>query len=83
MMLHLIYTETSMFLSKKPYRSWREIQDEYEGYKASMDPWTPEQVIEWLEGDYPNLNPPASIQVQAFLNSERVATELTFTTFQS
>lgn len=48
MLLQIIYTETAMFLSKKTYPSWRDIQDEFFDYNASLGPWEADVVTEYL-----------------------------------
>lgn len=78
MQLHIVYTETNMLLSKHPYTSWREIQDEYESYKASLGPWEHDEVIEYLADEYPNLSPSAQEQVGVFLVEASIAKTLTF-----
>lgn len=65
--LHIIYTETEMLLSNRAYESWRVIQDEYVTYKASLGPWSADDVIEFLADEYPKLAPSASSQVTTFL----------------
>ena len=80
MHLHLVYTTEEMLLSKKPYASWREIQDEYESYKASFGPWTRGDVLAFIVDDYPDLEPPAEIQIDEFLASEAETVVLKFKT---
>ena len=67
MQIHIIYTETDMLLSKRAYTSWREIQDEYENYMASLGPWPDDEVVEYLANEYRDLSPSAQEQVSAFL----------------
>lgn len=78
MLLHIIYTETAMFLSKKAYPSWREIQDEFCDYKASFGPWEADVVTAYLKDDYPDLMPLAATQVAELVQSESVLRKLTF-----
>lgn len=78
MELHIIYTESKMYLSKKRYGDWREIQDEYADYKASFGPWSVEQVIEFLEYDYPGLTPTAQVQANTLLGGVIETVELMF-----
>lgn len=70
MELHIIYTESDVLLSKARYDSWREIQEQYAGYKASLGPWTPDAVIDYLAADYPDLAPSAAAQVTALLSDD-------------
>ena len=67
MKVHIIYTASGMFLSKKPYASWREIQDGFDGYRASIGPWTGTQVVEFLAAEYPDLQPSPEAHVEALL----------------
>ncbi len=50
--LHIVFCQSEMLLSKRYYKDWREIQRDYEDYKASLGPWTIDQVIEYLTLDY-------------------------------
>ncbi len=76
--IHIIHTKSAMILSKKSYASWRRIQDEFEDYTTSLDPWSPDQVIEYLGTEYPDLDPPAADQVRALIRGSAEAVELTF-----
>lgn len=79
MQLHIIYTETDMLLSKRPYGSWKEIQDEYVDYKASLGPWCVEEVVEFLYYEYLDISPTAFEQVSSFLASADEVTKISFT----
>lgn len=68
--LHIIYTQSNMLLSKKAYRSWLEIQNEYESYKASLGPWEVDQIVEYLAEEYPDLQPLAMEQISLFVTGE-------------
>jgi hypothetical protein len=50
--LHIIYLKDAMVLSKKPYESRRDIQNEYGDFKTSLGPWSVEEVIAFLEIDF-------------------------------
>lgn len=78
MHLHVIYTESAMLLSKKAYSSWREIQDEYSDYKASLGPWSVKQVLGLFEEDYPDLYPSGITQIETLQNSRPETIQLTF-----
>lgn len=67
-MLHIIFTKDGVIISKKSYSSWREIQDEFRTYKASLGPWDQEQVAGWLSDEYPDLLPSAHAQVEALMS---------------
>jgi hypothetical protein len=77
--LHIIFAGEDVMISKKPYTSWREIQDEYEGYMASLGPWKVATVVSWLDEEYSDLVPSAQEQVEALLSSEEMARSLSFT----
>lgn len=78
MKLHIIYTKTGMLLSKECFPTWREIQDRYAEYKASLGPWEHDAVIDYLTFDYPGLEPSATAQVGALLAAESQTCVLTF-----
>ena len=53
-LLHIVYLRSgSMLLTKKQYRDWREIQDEFEEYQASLGPWSVSEVLDFLGFEYP------------------------------
>lgn len=78
MQITIIHLEDDMFISKESYDSWRQIQDEFESYKASLGPWDAEEVIEYLSDEYTNLNPSAEIQVKSLLQDAEQARKVTF-----
>lgn len=78
MKLHIIFTQNSVLLSRRAYPSWREIQGEYPSYKASLGPWTYEEVVEYLADEYTNLHPIAKEQVTAFLQGNEEICSITF-----
>ena len=78
MELHIIYTDSNVVLSKKKYDEWNQIQEEYPDYKASLGPWSLDEVIDFLKDEYDNLLPSASIQVNEFSDSSVIAKELSW-----
>ncbi len=78
MHLHIIYTEQEMLLSKRVYSSWQEIQVEFTDYKASLGPWTEEEIIEYLADEYSDLEPSAEQQVASLVSSMQLAYKLSF-----
>lgn len=78
MLLHIIYTRTEMFLSKKAYPSWRDIQDGFSDYMASLGPWDADAVTEYLQDNYTNLAPPPATQVDDLIRSDSIVRQLTF-----
>jgi hypothetical protein len=69
-----------MLLSKHPYQSWREIQNQYPDYMTSLGPWEEDAVTEYLAYEYPELSPHPQEQVNAFIADTQEARELTFST---
>jgi len=57
-----------MFVSKRPWSSWREIQDAYEGYISSLGPWPEEATIDRLQDEYPKPWPDAEGRIGALLS---------------
>ena len=62
-MLYLIITQQALFLSSKHYGSWRDIQDEFEDYQASLGAWTAEEMINFLCDEYGSDIPNIDAQV--------------------
>ncbi|KAB0570148.1 hypothetical protein C9383_24705 [Pseudomonas palleroniana] len=80
MQIHIIYIRTVMLLSKHPYQSWIEIQNQYPDYMTSLGPWEEDAVIEYLADEYPELFPHPQEQVNAFIADTQEARVLTFST---
>ncbi len=80
MILHIIYTESGVILSKKAYVSWRDIQDEYSDFKASLGPWLSGEVTEYLSQEHSNIEPTAVSQVADFLQSSSTIYKIKFHT---
>ena len=50
---NLIFLNTGkLFISSKRYCSWKEIQDEYENYSASVEFESLEEIIDYIVLDY-------------------------------
>lgn len=49
---HIVYCESRMLLDRGQYESWRDIQDAYQDYKASLGPWSEAEILEFLEDEY-------------------------------
>jgi glutathione S-transferase len=67
-----------MLLSKHPYQSWREIQNQHPDYMTSLGPWEENTVIEYLADEYPELSPHPQEQVNALIADTQEARVLTF-----
>lgn len=78
--LHIIFLgKEEVLISKQPYSSWREIQDEYDHYMASLGPWDVPTAVSWLDEEYSTLIPSAQEQVDALMSSEQTIQILSFT----
>ncbi len=73
-----MYTEAAVLLSKQSQLSWRELQAAIPGYKASLGPWSQDEVVEYLSVEYVDLEPAAAVQVESFLQSQDGMQELLF-----
>ena len=78
MELHLVFTESNIVLDKRQYEGWRQVQDAYPDYKASFGPWSLDEIIDFLNEEYDDLSPCASVQVSEFSNSSVTAKELSW-----
>ncbi|WP_095118566.1 hypothetical protein [Pseudomonas sp. Irchel s3f10] len=78
MQFQIIYTQTEMLLSKHPYPSWREIQNQYTDYLTSLGPWDEDTVVEYMADEYPDLSPHQKQQVVALIEDIQEMRVLTF-----
>ena len=76
--VHIILTRKEVLISRKPYASWREIQDEYDDYMASLGPWDTATATSWLDEEYSGLSPSATDQIGTFLCSKQAVHTLSF-----
>ncbi|MDQ4624854.1 hypothetical protein [Janthinobacterium lividum] len=76
--VHIILTRKEVLISRKPYASWREIQDEFDDYVASLGPWDTATATSWLDEEYSGLSPSAQDQIGAFLYNEQAVRSLSF-----
>jgi hypothetical protein len=53
----IVHLRRGTFLTKQPYASWRELQDEYADYMASLGPYSTADLIEYLDVEYPTSPP--------------------------
>jgi hypothetical protein len=42
-----------MYLTKREYARWEEIQDDYAAYMASFSDFTSDALLEYMESEYP------------------------------
>lgn len=74
--IHIVFRESEMLLTKRDYRGWREIQDAYEDYKASLGPYTIDEVIEYLMMDYDWVDSALVSRLRKFASSKEVEIRL-------
>jgi len=68
--VHIVITEKEVVLTKQDYQSFREIQNDFFDYVTSLGPWSSEEIVDYLEIEYPNMTPPAKEKVDALIKSE-------------
>jgi hypothetical protein len=78
MKLHIIYTESTVLLSKKDYATWQDVQRDFPDYKASLGPWPDSAVAEYLGEEYSSIFPSAQAQIAELRNSEFLFLEIGF-----
>jgi hypothetical protein len=49
---HLIFLRSGLRILKRPDLDWRQLQDEYPDYMASLGPWSEEEIAEHFALDY-------------------------------
>ena len=50
----IVYLEHSMLLTKRPFAGWPHVKAQYPKYMTHLGPWSAEEVIEFLDDDYPS-----------------------------
>jgi len=68
-LIHIVFTETAVILTKIEYKSFREIQNDFCDFKASLGPWTECEVFDYLNFEYSNLAPNARDQLKKLKSS--------------
>lgn len=76
--LVIIHTASGMYLSRRAELSWREFQELWPDYQTSLGPWNAEAVIDYLDQEYPELWPSATLQVEAFICANEDMRRLSF-----
>ncbi len=75
--LHIVFRrENPTLLTKKPYLDWRQIQDEFDDYMASLGPWTVSDVIDFWRMEYPKVCPAAITKIEQFALSSDQSIEM-------
>jgi hypothetical protein len=49
---HIVYCDDRMLLDKGPYGDWRAVQESYADYKASLGPYSEEDIVHFLRDDW-------------------------------
>ncbi len=62
--LTIVHTEYGMCLTTTQFADWREVQEAFSGYKASLGPWQLPEVLEYLPIEYPSDRPFAEESVR-------------------
>ena len=65
-----------MVLTKQDYQSFREIQKDFFDYVTSRGPWSSEEIVDYLEIEYPNILPTVKEQVDALVKSKHLEVAL-------
>jgi hypothetical protein len=63
----IVHTRRGMFLTKKHYDSWRDAQDEFADYMTSLGPYSVEELIDYLDIEYPSSKPFERIEIEEFI----------------
>ena len=67
----IVHTKNAMLLTRKYYADWRAVQGMFTDYVVSLGPFTPMELVDYLNFEYP-VDPPFSEDVvRDFLRSER------------
>lgn len=64
MQLLVIYTTSGVYLSSRSDLSWQDCQDRWTDFQTALGPWDADEVVEYLDAEYPDLCPAAAEQVQ-------------------
>jgi hypothetical protein len=81
-LVHIVYLRRgAMLLTKKPYQDWREIQEDFEDYVASLGPWSAPEALDFLQFEYPkDMSTTEEERILAFLTSDETTLALFSTT---
>jgi hypothetical protein len=76
-MINIIFRRSSpIIISRKEYTGWREIQDIYDDYAASLEFESTETAREWLITEYPGEENDLNAKMDKFENSGDLLMEL-------
>ena len=67
----LIFLDHALVLTKRAYADWREIQAEYYAhYKASLEPLSCEEMMDFLKKEYGNESPFSENEIRQFFERD-------------
>jgi len=69
-MLTIVYLRNGLLLSKRTYRDWREVQDQFFDYKTSLGPYNLDDLFSLIHDEYGDKPPFLREQVEAFVQSD-------------
>ena len=74
---HIIYLEEKMLLSKRNFKDWKHIQNQFESYKASLGPWDEEGINTYFKEEHPDLLLKNKSKLESFFRNNKQELELT------
>jgi hypothetical protein len=76
-LVHIVYLQEAILLTKKPYQDWREIQEDFEDYVTALGPWSAPEVLDFLQFEYPkDMSTAEAGRIKAFLASDETTLAL-------
>lgn len=70
--MYIVITENEVIITKQDYPSFREIQNDFVDFVTSLGPWLPDEIVDFLEIEYPNSARSIKEQVDELFRSEHV-----------
>ncbi len=58
-----------IILTKRDFEGWRQIQDHYQDYMASLGPWDKEGMLDFLRTEYSWFGPKEAERVLGFIDA--------------
>ena len=76
--VHIVYLRSgTVLLTKKPYRDWRAVQEDFKDYMASRGPWSEPEVLDFLQAEYPkDISASEANRIKAFFPSDEMTLAL-------
>lgn len=70
-LVHLIYLRSGpLVVTRKAYKDWRQIQDEYADYMTSLGPMSLEEAIAYIRDEHPDTLAGDLERLEALANGE-------------